>query len=75
METGKYVTKTSDFAANAIPGVNQYANAKPSTYLKAIMAADNGNLDFSAEATERLMRLMPVTVFLRCRRAKVAGCP
>ena len=59
METGKYVTKTSDFAANAIPGVNQYAHAGPSTYLKAVMAMDNGNLEFSADQTERLMRLMP----------------
>ena len=59
METGKYVTKTSDYAANAIPGVAQYAKAAPSTYLKTIMAADNGNLDFSAEQTERIMQFMP----------------
>ena len=59
METGKTVTKVTDFAANAIPGVNQYQNAKPSDLLKMIMAVDNGNLDFSAEQTERLMARMP----------------
>ena len=59
METGKYVTKVSDFAANAIPGVNQYAHGTPSDFLKMIMAVDNGNLDFSAEQTERLMARMP----------------
>ena len=62
METGKYVTKTSDFAANAIPGVRQYDNARPSDYLKMIMAVDNGNLDFSADQTERLMARMPETM-------------
>ena len=62
METGKYVTKTSDFAANAIPGVRMYENAKPSDYLKMIMAVDNGNLDFSAEQTERLLARMPETM-------------
>lgn len=59
METGKYISKTSDFAANAIPGVAQYGKAAPSTLLKAIMSVDDGNLDFSAEQTRRIVDMMP----------------
>lgn len=59
METGKYISKTSDFAANCIPGVGQYAHSKPSELLKAIMAVDDGNLDFSAEQTKRIVDMMP----------------
>ena len=59
METGKYVSKCSDFAANAIPGINQYDHAAPSTLLKAIMSVDDGNLDFSAEQTKRIVDMMP----------------
>ena len=59
METGKYVSKTSDFAANAVPGVAQYSKAAPSTLLKAIMSVDDGNLDFSAEQTKRIVDMMP----------------
>lgn len=58
MESGKYVTKTCDFAGNAIP-CGMYDHATPETLLKRIMAVDNGNLDFSAEETENLMKFMP----------------
>lgn len=58
METGKYISKTCDFAGNAIP-VGMYAHSTPSQLLKSIMAVDNGNLDFSSEETENLMKFMP----------------
>lgn len=58
METGKYVSKTCDFAGNAIP-VGMYDRASPSQLLKSIMAVDNGNLDFSKEETENLLKFMP----------------
>ena len=59
METGKYISKMSDFADNAIPGVAQYTHATPSTLLKAFMAVDDGNLDFSAEQTRHLVDMLP----------------
>ena len=61
METGKYVSKPCDYAGNAIP-VGMYDRASPSQLLKAIMAVDNGNLDFSAEETANLMKFMPDTM-------------
>ena len=61
METGKYLTKTADFAGNVIPGVGMYAHAKPSDLLKTIMMAEKeaGSLDFSQEMTERILAFMP----------------
>ena len=59
METGKYVSKTADFAGNCIPGVGMYSQAKPSDYLKVIMGVREGNLDFSAEETERIVARLP----------------
>lgn len=61
METGKFVTKTADFAGNVIPGVGMYDHATPSQLLKTIMLAEKeaGSLDFSAEMTERIMHFMP----------------
>ena len=61
MESGKYVSKTADFAGNAIP-VGMYDRASPSQLLKSIMAVDNGNLDFSAEETENVLKFMPETM-------------
>ena len=60
METGKFVSKTSDFAGNAL-GVGMYAHATPSDLLKRIMSAEkmNGGLDFSKEETEKLLQGMP----------------
>lgn len=58
MENGKFVNKTCDFAGNAIP-VGMYDRATPSQLLKSIMAVDNGNLDFSAEETENLLKSLP----------------
>ena len=58
METGKYISKTCDFAGNAIP-VGMYDKASPSTLLKSLMAVDNGNLDFSQEDLENVMKFMP----------------
>ena len=58
METGKYISKTCDFAGNAIP-VGMYDRASPSTLLKSLMAVDNGNLDFSQEDLENVMKFMP----------------
>ena len=58
METGKTVSKICDFAGNSIP-VGMYSHATPSDYLKRIMAADRGNLDFSQEETEHIMQFMP----------------
>jgi len=58
MESGKYISKTCDFAGNAIP-VGMYDRASPSMLLKSIMAVDNGNLDFSSEEVENLMKFMP----------------
>lgn len=60
METGKFVTKTADFAGNVIP-VGMYDNARPSDLLKTIMRAEKecGSLDFSKEMTERIMGFMP----------------
>ena len=58
MENGKYINKPCDFAGNAIP-VGMYDRASPSQLLKAIMAVDNGNLDFSKEETENLLKFMP----------------
>ncbi len=60
METGKTVTKVSNFAGDSLP-VGMYSKASPSTLLKRIMAAEqmNGSLDFSAEETERIMQGMP----------------
>ena len=60
-ESGKYISKTCDFAGNAIP-VGMYDRASPSQLLKSIMAVDNGNLDFSAEQTENLLKFMPDTM-------------
>ncbi len=61
MESGKFVTKTCDFAGNIMPGVGMYAHAKPSDLLKILMFAEKeaGSLDFSAEMTERIMQFMP----------------
>lgn len=61
METGKFVTKTADFAGNVIPGAGMYAHSRPSELLKTIMAAEKecGSLDFSKEMTERIMAFMP----------------
>ena len=61
MESGKYISKTCDFAGNAIP-VGMYDRASPSQLLKSIMAVDNGNLDFSAEQTEAVLKFMPETM-------------
>lgn len=61
MENGKYISKTADFAGNAIP-VGMYDKASPSQLLKTIMAVDNGNLDFTKEETENLMKFMPETM-------------
>ena len=61
MESGKYISKTCDFAGNAIP-VGMYDRASPSQLLKSIMAVDNGNLDFSAEETENVLKFMPETM-------------
>ena len=61
MESGKYIPKTCDFAGNAIP-VGMYDRASPSQLLKSIMAVDNGNLDFSAEQTEAVLKFMPETM-------------
>lgn len=58
METGKYVSKICDFAGNSIP-VGMYAHSKPSELLRRIMEVADGNLDFSAEETENLMKFMP----------------
>ena len=60
MENGKYLPKTADFAANALP-VGMYDHAKPSTLLKTIMSAEKaaGSLDFSAEMTEKIIARMP----------------
>ena len=58
MESGKFVSKTCDFAGNALP-VGMYEKQTPSQLLKSIMAVDNGNLDFSSEETENLMKFMP----------------
>lgn len=59
METGKYVSKTANFAGDCIPGVGMYAHARPSDYLKILMSVRDGNLDYSAEETERIMSRMP----------------
>lgn len=61
METGKYVTKTTDFAANMCPEARMYANSTPEDLFKVIASADreNGSLDFSKEMTERIMQFMP----------------
>ena len=61
MENGKYLSKSCDFAGNAIP-VGMYDKASPSQLLKTIMAVDNGNLDFTKEETENLMKFMPETM-------------
>ena len=61
MENGKYISKSCDFAGNAIP-VGMYDKASPSQLLKTIMAVDNGNLDFTKEETENLMKFMPETM-------------
>lgn len=61
MENGKYINKPCDFAGNAIP-VGMYDRASPSQLLKSIMAVDNGNLDFSKEETENLLKFMPDTM-------------
>ena len=60
METGKYATKTCDFAGNVIP-VGMYEHSRPSDLLKTIMLAEKeaGSLDFSKEMTERIMAFMP----------------
>ena len=58
METGKYISKTCNFAGNAIP-VGMYDKASPSQLLKTIMSVDHGNLDFSKEEIENLMKFMP----------------
>ena len=58
MESGKYLSKTCDFAGNAIP-VGMYDRASPSQLLKSIMAVNNGNLEFSAEETANLMKFLP----------------
>ena len=61
MESGKYVTKTADFAGNIIPGVGMYSHASPSDLLKVVMSAEAeyGSLDFNKEATERILQFMP----------------
>lgn len=61
MESGKYITKTADFAGNVIPGVGMYEHAKPSDLLKTIMLAEKeaGSLDFNKEMTERILAFMP----------------
>lgn len=61
MDSGKFVTKTADFAGNVIPGVGMYSQARPSDLLKTIMAAEAeyGSLDFNKEATERILQFMP----------------
>lgn len=61
MENGKYISKSCDFAGNAIP-VGMYDKASPSQLLKTIMSVDNGNLDFTKEETENLMKFMPETM-------------
>ena len=61
METGKFVSKTCDYAGNALP-VGMYEKQTPSQLLKSIMAVDNGNLEFSAEETENLLKFMPETM-------------
>lgn len=58
MENGKYVSKACDFAGNVIP-VGMYDKASPSQLLKTIMSVDNGNLDFTKEEVENLMKFMP----------------
>lgn len=58
METGKYVSKICDYAGNSIP-CGMYAQSSPSTLLSRILAVDNGNLEFSKEQTENLMKFMP----------------
>jgi len=58
MESGKYISKPCDFAGNAIP-VGMYDRASPSQLLKSILAVNNGNLEFSKEETENLMKFMP----------------
>jgi hypothetical protein len=60
METGKYISKTCDFAGNILP-VGMYDRQSPSQLLKSIMAAEKatGSLDFSAEMTEKILAHMP----------------
>ncbi len=54
-----YLSKPTMFAADAIPGVAMYQHSTPSDLFRAIANVDNGNLDFSAEDTERIMSRMP----------------
>jgi len=63
METGKYISKTCDFAGNILP-VGMYDRQSPSAMLKTIMAAEKatGSLDFSAEMTEKILAHMPETM-------------
>ena len=60
METGKYISKTCDFAGNTLP-VGMYDRQTPSQLLKTILSAEKaaGSLDFSAEMTEKIMAHMP----------------
>ena len=60
MDSGKFVTKTADFAGNIIP-VGMYSRASPSDLLKVVMSAEAeyGSLDFNKEATERILQFMP----------------
>lgn len=61
MESGKYVTKSTYYAADVFPAAGMYQHSTPSELLKTVMQAEKetGSLDFSQDMTERILQFMP----------------
>jgi len=59
MDSGNKIAVTGNFAADEFPQVDQYKYGSPSYYLNKIIAAGNGNLEFSESKAKALMRYLP----------------